>query len=527
MKKELLTYHRREVTRHSGYHVSGEKTGGECIILPSKKLTLSNDETTLVFYKEKDVCPDLFCREIGMLAFAAYIKSEYNVSVKCKLSYVNNDNIVEDKMVFNKVIDAGYWMPIAFHEIINLNLPIIDVDAGQIADMYVEMNIKGDCGNTVELIGVDMGAVNSDYYISVGEDATKEEKEEVEGFWKYFNQKTAISIPYTYYLDATLPLETYLLEQDNDKSLLNGTPVVLKGCNRCARYLPVNIDKETQLHTASYALHCKKRAPCTHSTFARYKIDNFDELTDDIIKYFKDLGVYQEYEGVPVIVAYYGHQLECKACKKYFVNAKLNPMRDTQQHREDALRRRAIEVLVDTLLDKDFIHFEYRKKNKKEFTEHIWNKFGKRCFKCGRKITINEMHLDHTMPLAYLYRLDETATCLCAEHNSQKSDMFPADYYTPEERTRLSEITGIPMELLNSSKVVNLEVVEKLRENIVWFFDDFLNDKEYQKIRDGKLTADKIYAAIKRVLKDGKLEVNLIDDYFSKTGKYPKTITIK
>ena len=62
------------------------------------------------------------------------------------------------------------------------------------------------------------------------------------------------------------------------------------------------------------------------------------------------------------------------------------------------------------------------------------------------------MHLDHTMPLAYLYRLDETATCLCAEHNSQKSDHFPIEYYTEEELKELSKITGLSMEILRSKK---------------------------------------------------------------------------
>lgn len=527
MKKEFLTYHRRKVTRSSGYHVSGERTGGECIVLLSEKVQLSQNENRLVFFKENDSCPELFCRELGLLAFAAYVKAECDINVKCKLSYKFSDQNIEDKVVFDKKLDSGYWVPIAFHEILNLTFLSENKSDNQLEDIYVEMIIQGENNSYVEFIGVDMGVVNSKYYLSLDKEATKEEKEEVEGFWKYFNQKNSISIPYTYYLDSTLPIETYLLQNDNLNDIMPGSPVVLKGCNRCARYLPVNIEKNIQLHTVAYALHCKKRAPCTHSTFFRYKIDNYDELSSKTIQYLKDARVFQEFEGVPVLTAYYGHQLECKACKKYFVNAKLNPMRDTQQHREDSLRRRAIEVLVDTLLDKDFIHFEYRKKNKKEFTEHIWNKFGNRCFKCKRKISLQEMHLDHTMPLAYLYRLDETATCLCAEHNSQKSDMFPADYYTPDELVRLSKITGLSMETLSSSKQVNMEVVEKLRDNIVWFFDEFLKDKDYQKIRQGKLTADKIYAAIDRVLKDSNLDINLIDDYFKITGKYPKTINIK
>ena len=96
----------------------------------------------------------------------------------------------------------------------------------------------------------------------------------------------------------------------------DGIPVVFKGCNRCSRYLPIQTENDQS-----------------------------------------------------VIRSRYGHQLECKACKKYFVNAKLNPMRNPQQCREDGLRRRAIEALVDNLLDEDFIHFTFRKQHKKEFTD--------------------------------------------------------------------------------------------------------------------------------------------------------------
>lgn len=300
-----------------------------------------------------------------------------------------------------------------------------------------------------------------------------------------------------------------------------GIPVVLKGCNRCSRYLPINIENEAV--TAAYVLHCKKRAPCTHSNFCRYRIDNYNELSVETIDYFKALKVYDFREGQHMIKSYYGHQLECKACKKYFVNAKLNPMRDTQQHREDSLRRRAIETLVDNLLDEDFIHFSYRKKHKKEFTDYIWKKFDCRCFKCQRKISKSEMALDHTMPLAYLYRLDETATCLCATHNSAKSDRFPVEYYSEEELKRLSKITGLSMDTLHSTGA-NQEVVRSLQENVVWFFDDFLSLPEHQKVHDDKLEADKIYAAIVRVIDKN---INLIDDYYKIKHCYPSTITIR
>lgn len=253
-----------------------------------------------------------------------------------------------------------------------------------------------------------------------------------------------------------------------------------------------------------------------HSTFRAYTIQNFDEIED------QDL-VGLQIEAGKKIATYYGHQLECKACKKFFVNAPLNPQRNPQQFKEDGLRRRAIEVLVNNLLKRNLVHFEFEQKTKKQFAEHIWKKFGERCFKCCKKIPLDEMHLDHTMPLAYLYRLDESATCLCSIHNSQKSDNFPVDYYTEAELIKLSKITMIPLEKLKS-KGINQEVLSLLVKNVEWYFDDFLSNVDYQKTRDGILTADKINDSLKRVIA-GK--VDLYDEYRRQTGRDPTTVTTK
>lgn len=503
--KEFRTYHRRDVTRHSGYHVAGDHSGGECLILKAAKFNVKKEKNIFEFYKKSDEFIDLFCRKIGMLAFAAYIKVDGPATIICRLNY-NGSNSVENEIMINDALEPNIWNSIGF----NKQVSLMNKSDFEISDILVEVEIVSNNNAVIQFISVDMGTVKSDYYSS-----ESDQKEDTEKFWEYFNQKTSLAIPHIYYFDTELPIETYLL--DNGETIAEGDPVVLKSCNRCSRYLPINIENE--LNTAAFALHCKKRAPCTHSTFSKYKIDNIEELDVDTVNYFKRLKVFFEEDGIQYIRSYYGHQLECKPCKKYFVNACLNPMRNTQQFREDGLRRRALEVLVDTLLDKEFVHHEFRRKNKKEFSDHIWNKFDGKCFKCGKSITSAEMNLDHTMPLAFLYRLDESATCLCDGCNSQKSDHFPVDYYTEEELVKLSKITGLSLTTLKT-KQANQEVVKLLRENIVWFFDEFLDEPDYQKIRDGKLTADKIYAALVRVTK-----INLLEDYVKATKKYPSTIS--
>lgn len=487
----LRTYRRRSVTRESGYHTCEETTGGECVITKASKMKANSNEETLIFERDYIKLYDLFNKKMGVLCFGGYVYINNKTSIVYKVSYEYNNKshmtIIENKTVLSE----NDWNNVGFH----LELPIIG-DA-TLKKVRVEMIIIGDVsGFETELVSFDLDSLQKEEFFN-------------DVFAESFYQKTNMCIPYLYYLNSELPLENYLI---SNQKFAEGQFVVLKSCNRCGRFLPINIFNE--LKTLSFSLHCKKLAPCNHSTFSSYTIIN------DIDK--NDLKTAEINIVNDKVVSYYGHQLECKACKKFFVNMPLNPQRNAQQFKEDGLRRRAIEVLVNHLLDRNLVHFEFEKKNRKEFTEYIWNKFDRKCFKCKKELGLSEMNLDHTMPLAYLYRLDETATCLCASHNSQKSDHFPIDYYTKEELIELSKITGLSIEILCSRKV-NEEVLNLLIKNIVWFYDKFLMQADYQKVRDGILTADKINDSLKRVI-SGK--VDLADEYKKITGHYPKSVTI-
>ena len=112
---------------------------------------------------------------------------------------------------------------------------------------------------------------------------------------------------------------------------------------------------------------------------------------------------------------------------------------------------------------------------------------------------------------------------MCSSHNSQKSDHFPVDYYTEEELVRLSRITGLSLTQLHK-KEVNQQVLNLLIKNVVWFYDEFLMHPDYQKVRDGIRTADKINDSLKRIIA-GK--VDLAEKYRRQTGHYPRSVTIR
>lgn len=491
---DLRTYRRRLTTRESGYHTCEDTTGGECIIRHAEKYVCQKPVETFIFNRNLIELVELFENDISIIAFGGYIHSLEKAEISFDMDYYYEGQGYAIGNGITTTVEQNSWSNIGFHaeQVINQDLSLIDVT--------VKMTVTSKPGNILEFICFDLDVVSKDEFL----DKTCA---------KSFYQKTYMHVPYLYYLQTDLPFTEYL---QNNVELEEGRRVVLKSCNRCGRYLPINIEDE--MKTLSFSLHCKKRAPCIHSTFRAYEIKNRTNLKPNDLAGLKTEG--------NKVVSYYGHQLECKACKKFFVNAPLNPQRNPQQFKEDGLRRRAIEVLVNKLLDRNLVHFEFEKRTKREFSKYIWEKFDKRCFKCGpdsEPIDLSEMALDHTLPLAYLYRLDETATCLCSSHNSQKSDRFPVDFYSEAELRRLSTITGLSLEKLHSREV-NEDVLKLLIENVVWFYDDFLMDPDYQKVRDGIRTSDKINDSLKRIIA-GKID--LAEEYKRKVGHYPHSVTIK
>jgi hypothetical protein len=253
------------------------------------------------------------------------------------------------------------------------------------------------------------------------------------------------------------------------------THVALKSCNRCGRYLPINTAEER--NHLSFSNHCTSK-PCTHSTFGRLR----DVLTGEVLR------------------ATHGFQLECRFCKKFTVNAAHNPQRTASQMKEDAARRRHFELLLTELYGESLNLMHRRLFDGRELAESVWERFDGRCFKCGTQLaTQKDMHLDHTRPLALLWQLDETATCLCATDNSAKRDRPPSEFYDEDELSRLSEITGVPLAELQDPSP-NVDALTLLAQRLDWFFDEFLQRPELQAEHDGKLPADLVVKALQKAI---------------------------
>lgn len=256
----------------------------------------------------------------------------------------------------------------------------------------------------------------------------------------------------------------------------DGHEIFLKSCNRCNRFLPINVTDER--NTLSFSNHCVATAPCKHSTFG-----SPTHTKTGVVKKF-----------------HYGFQLECRYCKKYCVNGAHNPQRSAAQMKEDGARRRYFELLVSELFQESK-QLAFKHKHGRELTDYIWSHFKKKCFKCGDPLpTARDMNLDHTRPLALLWPLDETATALCSSCNSSKSDKYPRDFYEmPGELEALSQMTGIPLIELEYP-TPNMEVISALVENLDWFFDNFLTRDEMTRELDGKIAAELVVKALQKTL---------------------------
>ncbi len=153
-----------------------------------------------------------------------------------------------------------------------------------------------------------------------------------------------------------------------------------------------------------------------------------------------------------------GRQFECKTCKNTKINPFLNPLRTSDQLRESSEWSRLRGLVIP--------------KGKMDSNE-IFEKFKCKCFKCNKHLDINKKgtyEVDHTLPHSLWWGYStEDATLLCYDHNQEKTDKWPSDFYTKEELKRLSELTGWDFDLLNGKPQMCRENVNKFLENQEYF----------------------------------------------------------
>ncbi len=443
--KTAYSGRRRTTTRKSGYSSHPESTGGEYKQDTVDKILLhGGKELTFMFHiptPKKEV----------YAGFGGYYKCDADVEVD-----IQNPN-------YNKALNEHYSLP----------------DWSKFGSMWLSseqpeaISVTFLSPNDTELCiyGFSCGLIWSDHF-----------DEARPGVMKSMYKLSPEGNIYVDVGEVEIP-DLNVVDGDSDV-------IHLKSCNRCARFLPINVTQER--NHLSFSNHCGARAPCTHGGFGRLtNIETNEEIQ-----------------------LHHGYQLECRFCKKYEVNAALNPQRTAAQMKEDGQRRRHFELLL-TELYQSSPQLSYRHKTGRELTNDIWIKFDKECFNCGAALkSPNKMHLDHTRPLALLWPLDETATALCPTCNSQKRDRYPSEFYSENQIAQLSEITGLEVSELVSPEP-NHEAILEILGRLDWLFDEFLVRPDLLKERDGKITAELVVKAMDKAVSRSKknYKFSFVEEY--------------
>lgn len=144
-----------------------------------------------------------------------------------------------------------------------------------------------------------------------------------------------------------------------------------------------------------------------------------------------------------------GRQGECTQCKGTYNSIK-NQTRIADQHREAAQKRRLyVDLSKETRVD----------------SRAVRKRFNNRCFNCEIELGPNEGHLDHTLPVVYLWPMTtEDATLLCAPCNERKSGGWPGLFYADQKLRRLAQVTGHEYRLLKGPPTINPAALARLAD---------------------------------------------------------------
>lgn len=155
----------------------------------------------------------------------------------------------------------------------------------------------------------------------------------------------------------------------------------------------------------------------------------------------------------------YSSQPFCNNCKRLYVNSSGNKKRTKDQFIESSALSRFRSLLPPDLKD-----------NKKYSNVDVFNKFGHQCFKCDKKIDINNRssyQIDHTLPASLFWHLDkDNCTLLCYDCNQAKTDQWPNTFYCSTKLEELSRLSGYEEELLNGGFIINPKFLAFCKSNI-------------------------------------------------------------
>jgi hypothetical protein len=105
----------------------------------------------------------------------------------------------------------------------------------------------------------------------------------------------------------------------------------------------------------------------------------------------------------------------------------------------------------------------------------IYDRFGQKCFRCGRKLHYpTEGNIDHTLPAKLFWPISTGPTLLCSNCNNIKHGKWPSEVYTERELKKLAVYTGVKYKILSGKPIMNPDAVRWLVRNVDHFIERWI-----------------------------------------------------
>ena len=281
---------RRATRQRAGYTASGTKSGSEAKIATASTYQVASQHLVLHLENaEKSLLPQ-FDTEIGIAAIGGYIKAEAPVLLSYTLQAVAPGGEVLGSLSGSVPISPGSWQ--RFGNYLSIDIP----DGEQAVLLNGKLDFRAAGKPTLGRLS--FWAVNMDVVTEY--DAEDVNENFGENALESFQIKTALYFPEIFYWSEEKPFAIPPSKIEGSYRVVAGEQLALKACNRCTRFLPIDIEDER--NNLGYSNHCIKQAPCTHNNFSRFNIENWEQI--DIVS--SELRAHIEREGNRYLIL---HQL--------------------------------------------------------------------------------------------------------------------------------------------------------------------------------------------------------------------------
>ena len=228
---------RRKTRQRSGFNVAGKTPGSECKIKKSGRLVIKKNLFKISFLRKDVVVQPLFKNKKGILYFGAYIKPQCNLELNLNLKF--NIKLSSQSVTRTMLVYANQWNKVGILLDIKLIKPI--------KISLIECNFKISSTTkeigALDFFGINLGAIDYSYFIENKIEDIFYEKVNI-----YIPEISYQSYDHVIHINSNPPLK-----------FSDGGPVVIKSCNRCSRFLP--IDALNERNTLSFSNHCVKKVP--------------------------------------------------------------------------------------------------------------------------------------------------------------------------------------------------------------------------------------------------------------------------